>query len=152
MPSAPISVSGTVIKGHQVASGSGTDSTYPTGTIEMQKPFFKDLGLDLSQCFNGTLNVQLAVSGFKILHPSFCFENVTWAQGFNPETFSFVKCQITFQGQNYSAWVYYPHPETKTLHFQQSNLIEILAPPIDNIYYGDQITLDFPAQSIEFMS
>ena len=27
---------------------------YPAGTIVLQRPFFQDLGLDLSDCFEGT--------------------------------------------------------------------------------------------------
>ncbi|WP_460311784.1 hypothetical protein [Aliiglaciecola aliphaticivorans] len=151
MSSAPIQLVGTVIQGHQVASGRGVDTPYPAGTIEMQKPFFRRLGLDLSLCFNGTLNVRLPITEFRIFRPTFCFEKVLWATGFNSETFSFVACQIEFQTQQYDAWVYYPHPETKTQHFQQTNLIEILAPYVNNLAYGAQITLHFPQGSIDFI-
>ncbi|WP_342806656.1 hypothetical protein [Alteromonas sp. M12] len=150
MSSPQIIISGVVVQGHQVASGKGAGSPYPAGTIEMQRPFFKHLGLDISECFDGTLNVQLPVCAFRILKPTFCFENLHWAKGFNQETFSLVKCQIKFQVQQFDAWVYYPHPETKTQHFQQQNIIEILAPPIVNIHYGDNVTLMFNSDTIEF--
>ena len=43
-------------QGHQVASGLAKDNPYPRGTIEMQIPFFQQLGLDLSSFFLGTFN------------------------------------------------------------------------------------------------
>ena len=46
-----IKISGTIIKGYGVASGSGEDKTFPAGTIKMQAPFFKKLGLDISNLY-----------------------------------------------------------------------------------------------------
>ncbi len=45
-------VEGIIERGHQVASGMASDSPYPKGTIEMQTPFFQNLGLDLSAFFS----------------------------------------------------------------------------------------------------
>jgi hypothetical protein len=55
-----ISVEGIVQAGHGVASGNTAQSPYPQGTIKMQQPFFRQLGLDLSPYFPGTLNVSIA--------------------------------------------------------------------------------------------
>ncbi|MEO0928977.1 MAG: hypothetical protein AAFY63_24355, partial [Cyanobacteria bacterium J06643_13] len=55
-----ISLVGTVKAGHQVASGQATDSPYEQGTLEMQLPYFRALGLDLRDFFLGTLNVSIA--------------------------------------------------------------------------------------------
>lgn len=145
-----ITLTGKLVEGHQVASGKGAESPYPVGTIAMQKPFFKKLGLDLSGYFEGTLNLKLPIQSFHIEQPDFCFENLVWAPGFNKETFSFLKCQILYKSQHYAGWVYYPHPETKTLHFQQNNMIEILAPTIENIVYGDELTLICREGAINF--
>jgi hypothetical protein len=49
--------------GHQVASGLAVNNPYPAGTIAMQTPFFKALGLDLSGFYVGTLNVSIAPTG-----------------------------------------------------------------------------------------
>ena len=54
---------GRVIKGHQVASGKAIDSPFSAGTIALQKPLFKKLGLDLSQMFNGTINLAIEQTG-----------------------------------------------------------------------------------------
>lgn len=134
-------VQGTLIKGHQVASGKSSISPYPAGTIALQKPFFEKLGLDLSKMFDGTLNIQLNAKGFSIVKPDWQFEQLQWIDGFNSETFSFVAVELEYANVRYPAWVYYPHPETKTKHFQAQNLVEILAPKIDGLTYGDEVTL-----------
>lgn len=145
-----ISLTGKLVQGHQVASGKAAESPYPAGTIEMQKPFFKKLGLDLTEYFNGTLNVKLQIQSFQIMQPDFQFENLVWAPGFNQETFSFLKCKLLHKSEQYIGWVYYPHPETKTQHFQQKDLIEILAPTIRDIVYGDELVLTFKKGTIHF--
>ena len=73
-----IDLRGTVNKGHGVASGVSAASPYPQGSISMQAPFFKALGLDLSSCYFGTLNVSLAPARWKIVRPAFLFEKVQW--------------------------------------------------------------------------
>jgi len=37
----------------------------------------------------------------------------------------------------YNALIYYPHAETKIGHFQNKSTMEIIAPFINNIEYGD---------------
>lgn len=140
-----------VVAGHQVASGRSTDSPYPGGTIAMQKPFFQQRGLDLSGFFDGTLNLQLPVSEITLCHADYYFEKVNWAQGFAAEDFSLVRCQLTFHNLLYAALVYYPHPETKLGHFQATNILEVLAPPIVGIHYQDRLTLHLPARAFRFV-
>lgn len=60
-------LTGIVKPGHQVASGNAQDSPYEQGTLAMQLPFFRDLGLDLSGFFLATLNVSIAPQTFKII-------------------------------------------------------------------------------------
>ena len=50
-------IEGVVQQGHGVASGMNSESPYPTGTIATQSPFFKNLGLDLSSYWQGTINL-----------------------------------------------------------------------------------------------
>jgi hypothetical protein len=35
--------------------------------------------------------------------------------------------------------VYYPHPETKLRNFQNPSLLEVIAPDIPGIQYGDRV-------------
>lgn len=134
-------VSGVVQKGHKIASGWANDSPYPKGSIEMQMPYFRALGLDLSALFKGTLNVSICPATFVMQQPTYTFHKVHWTAAHSPETFSFSPCRITFQSSQYPGFVYYPHPETKQRHFQNADILEILAPPIAGIDYGDRVEL-----------
>ena len=143
-----IALHGTILKGHGVASGASAESPYPTGSIAMQSPFFKALGLDLSGCYFGTLNVSIAPKQWKIVRPAFHFENVKWTDLHPPETFSFVPCEITHRTATVKGWLYYPHPETKAAHWQDASVMEIIAPRLDGLGYGEQIDLRFPDGSL----
>ena len=125
-------VSGTVVRGHQVASGLG-DSPYPQGTIEMQRPRFLERGLDLSAYHPATLNVSIAPLTFEMVAPRYTFRGVRWTEQIPAEDFSFSPCELAFGGRMYPALVYYPHPETKPAHFQSPSTLEILAPFVEGI-------------------
>lgn len=141
MSSSWITVSGIIQQGHQVASGRAKHSRYPEGSIKMQKPFFSQLGLDLSKFYKGTLNVSIAPYRFSLQNPEYTFRNVEWTSLHPPEHFSFSRCAVIFKDIQYSSWIYYPHPETKTTHFQQPSTLEIISPLIPEINYGDKIQL-----------
>ena len=64
-------LTGILMQGHQVASRPST--AYPYSSLEKQKPYFKDLGLDLSPYFNGTLNISIAPLEFEMSKPEFTF-------------------------------------------------------------------------------
>lgn len=134
-------ISGIIKPGHQVASGLAEDSPYAEGTIAMQLPHFQQQGLDLSDYFLGTLNIDVAPHKFKILKPQYTFPLVKWHPDYPAETFSFSPCQIIFRAVEYQSLIYYPHPETKLGHFQADTIIEAIAPPIAEIKYGDKVEL-----------
>lgn len=118
---------------------SGPSKDYPYGSLERQRPLFKALGLDLDNYFNGTLNIDIRPLKFEIVRPQYTFEHVAWTDLHPPETFSFSRCQVIFRELSYDGWVYYPHPETKLRHFQNPSLLEVIALPIPEIRYGDQL-------------
>jgi len=134
-----ITVNGIVKRGHQVASGKADPKSYPDSTIKMQKPFFQELGLNLAGFYDATLNVSIEPSTFVLREPEFTFHQVEWTSLHPPETFSFSSCKLIFDGITYDAWIYYPHPETKKNHFQEPSILEIIAPLIPNIKYGDTL-------------
>ncbi|MBW4618331.1 MAG: hypothetical protein KME17_02960 [Cyanosarcina radialis HA8281-LM2] len=166
-------VNGIIQLGHQVASGLASNSPYPHGTIEMQMPIFQKLGLDLTGCFPGTLNVSIHLYTFEVVKPECTFKDVEWTDKHPPETFSFSRCRITFADststitfqseanpkstppfpplvregiqnpKSIDGWIYYPHPETKKLHFQSRSILEIIAAPIPNIEYGSRIEVEY---------
>lgn len=141
-------VEGTVVPGHKVASGAASDSPYPRGTIEMQVPFFQALGLDLAECFQGTLNISISPSTFQLTDPEFTFQGVEWTDRHPPEDFSFSRCRVLFEGSIYDSLIYYPHPETKQRNFQTPSILEIIAPPIPEISYGDAVEVEYNPSEI----
>lgn len=139
-------VTGILVRGHQVASRPSKD--YPYSALEKQKPFFKALGLDLSDYFNGTLNISIAPLKFEMTSPQFTFPLVEWTDLHPPETFSFSCCTVHYKGRAYSGWVYYPHPETKKRHFHDPSLIEVITKPIPEIQYGDPLEVEVDLEEI----
>jgi len=145
-----ITLKGIVVRGHQVASQ--PSDVYPFGTIEKQKPFFRALGLNLDDCYNGSLNVSISPKTFKVLNPEYTFELVEWTDLHPPETFSFSRCTLIFNGIRFVSWVYYPHPETKIRHFDNPSVIEILTQHIPDIHYGDPVEIELDSGEIQVNS
>ena len=143
-------LSGILVRGHQVASRPSKD--YPYGTIEKQKPFFTALGLDLHEYFNGTLNISIAPLTFEMSSPELTFPLVEWTDLHPPETFSFSRCKVIFNGAEFQGWVYYPHPETKERHFQNPSLLEVIAHEIPNIHYGDSVEVEVNLDEVTLRS
>jgi hypothetical protein len=140
-------IRGVLVEGYRVASGPSKD--YPYGALDRQRPIFKERGLDLSGLFNGTLNIDIRPYEFKLLKPEFTFRNVEWTDLHPPEHFSFSHCRVIYQDIAYEGWVYYPHPETKKRNFQNPSLVEVIAPPIPGIQYGDQLEVQLNPERIE---
>jgi hypothetical protein len=142
-----MTITGILMRGHQVASR--PSAAYPYSSLEKQKPFFQKLGLDLYEYFNGTLNISIAPLEFEMTKPEFTFPLIEWTDLHPPETFSFSRCKVRFEGKEYAGWVYYPHPETKKTHFQNSSLIEVITYEIPNIKYDDAIEIEVNPQEIK---
>ena len=142
-----IQLTGILVQGHQVASR--PSNNYPYSSLEKQKPYFKDLGLDLYSYFNGTLNISIRPLEFEMIKPEFTFELVEWTNLHPPETFSFSRCRVRFKGQAYEGWVYYPHPETKRTHFQNPSLVEVITWEISGIEYGDRLEVELNPDEIK---
>ena len=135
-----MTITGILVQGHQVASR--PSAAYPYSSLEKQKPHFKDRGLDLSAYFNGTLNISIEPLKFEMTRPELTFPLVEWTDLHPPETFSFSRCKVRFEGKSYEGWVYYPHPETKKTHFHNPSLIEVITYKIANLKYGDTIEIE----------
>ena len=129
-----------VVSGHRVASGQAADSPYPSGTIAMQTPHFRALGIDLSPFYPATLNVSIAPAVFT-LRPQITLPLVKWSKHHSPESFSFAPIRLSWQQQSFSGLIYYPRPETKINHFQDPSVLELLLPHIQGIAYGSRVIL-----------
>ena len=141
-----IRLRGHLVQGHQVASRPSRE--YPYSSLEKQKPFFKELGLDLYKYFNGTLNISISPWTFEMSAPEFTFPLVEWTDLHPPETFSFSRCRVKYEAKKYEGWVYYPHPETKRTHFQNPSLVEVITYQIPKIRYGDQLEVELNPSEI----
>jgi hypothetical protein len=144
---------GCVVAGHGVASGRSAGAPgnpYPQGSIAMQAPFFKSLGLDLSRCFLGTVNLNIAPQTWQLLHADHRFEALRWTHLHPPETFSFVALQAQWQGAWHDGWLYYPHPETKAAHFQSSAVMELILPKLSGLLESDVLSLRCKANAVTF--
>ncbi len=132
---------GVVVTGYGVASGRNPDSPFPKGSIELQIPVFKSLGLDLDWVYPGTLNVSVAPKRLRIVRPWRFYADVEWTTNWHPEHFSFSPCVVDHQDVSYRGVIYYPHVETRTDHFQEPSVVEVLAGHIPGIEVGSKVVL-----------
>ena len=131
----------TVVPGYQVASGLAVDAEFEQGSIALQKPHFKQRGIDLTHCFNGTINVAFNVQQVAILRSHHHIEQLKWYQHWPAEDFDFVKCELCFNLQRVTGFIYQPSPTTKIDHYQPANVLELLAPKLDGLVYGSKLEL-----------
>ena len=111
-----ITVPGILAQGYRVASAPSAD--YPNGALDRQREICAARGFDLSDYFNGALNVDIRPQKFARLKPEYTFQHVEWTDLHPPEHFSFSRCQVLYKDVEYDDWVYSPHPETKIRNFQ----------------------------------
>lgn len=143
-------VTGVVVRGYGVASGIAGDPRFPRGTLALQVPLSRQFGLDLTDCFIGTINVDISPREYVIEQPDFRFDSVLWSPDLPAETFSFCRCRLVRNATEHRAWIYYPHPETKPEHFQTPSVMEIMAPKIIDLTYGDEVALQLDSNAIAF--
>ena len=146
-----LSWQGIVKAGHGVASGASAGTAgnpYPQGSIAMQAPLFHALGLDLSPCFLGTINLDIAPQNWQVLQADHCFEKLHWTDLHPPETFSCVALEVHWLGAWHAGWLYCPHPETKATHFQSRSVMELILPKLKGLETGTQLSVRCPAKSV----
>ncbi len=145
-------VNGVVIQGHQTASGVSPKAQFREGTIYFQKFKFKELGLNLDFCFNGTINLSIAPSEVVLHDTRLQFHDVLWHPEHRAEHFSMSPCRILFEGRSTDAFVYYPHPETKPNCFHPRTTVELIAPFIQGVTYGSRLELQVLSNEIEIVT
>ena len=134
------SVPAIVVPGHRVASGENNNPRFPGGTLRMQAPFFRELGLDLSRFHDGTVNVSVAPAVYQVVRPCMMFPQVKWHPVEPAEDFLFFDVKVYPPGGRGTAgYIYYPSPETKPEHFQKPGVLELLLPFI----YGLPLNAEF---------
>ncbi|MEL6939196.1 MAG: hypothetical protein AAFO84_08385 [Cyanobacteria bacterium J06598_1] len=144
-----IQVKGRIKEGYGVASGKSGDPRFPAGTLEMQKPVFRALGLNLDEYFMGTLNISISPHTYTVNRAKHTFRQVKWSPAEPAEDFSFFDCRFS-SGQNKKTdgLIYYPHPDTKPEHFQSPDILEVITPFIKGLNYQDEIVLEVDSQQL----
>ena len=140
-----------VIKGYGVASGMNSDPRYPKGTLDLQIEHFLNKGLDLSEYFSGTLNVDISPFEYKIREAKYFLKNIKWTDFVDAENFYFFDVTAIFKGTPFRGLIYLPDPSTKKEHFQSKSTLELILPKITEIYYGDKVILETNDNQIELI-
>jgi hypothetical protein len=83
--------------------------------------------------------VDIRSQKFEVLKPEYTFQHVEWTDLHPPEHFSFSRCKVLYKDVEYDGRVDYPHPETKIRNFQNPSLLEVVAKPIPDIQYDDEL-------------
>jgi hypothetical protein len=144
-------VSARIVRGHQVASGRNGNPRFPGGTIRMQLPHFRSLGLDLSPFYPGTLNVSIAPRRYLVLRPRVTFKALKWHPIEPAEDFSFFDVRLVRDDQpSVDGLIYHPHPDTKPEHFQQPDVLELLFPFVEGLSVATQLRLAVPPDQMIF--
>jgi hypothetical protein len=134
-------VPGKIVRGHGVVSGQSKTSPYKGGSLRMQLPFFEKLKIPLAEFYLGSINVDLSPHSIKLVGWDYEARQISWTDLIPPEDFLFSHCKINHHNTLINGMVYYPSPETKVENFHNTNIVEILAPRIDSLKYGDKIEL-----------
>jgi hypothetical protein len=138
-----------IVPGHQVASGRNENPRFPGGTLRMQAPHFRALGLDLAAFHGGTLNVSIAPLRYRVAKARMTFRAVKWHPTEPAEDFSFFDVRLAHEGKPpVEGLIYYPHPETKPEHFQNPDVLELLLPFVDGLSYGAELLLEVPVEQM----
>ncbi|RYD48573.1 MAG: hypothetical protein EOP83_26335 [Verrucomicrobiaceae bacterium] len=133
-----------IVPGHRVASGGNNDPRFPGGTIRMQIPHFKDLGIDLTPFYPGTINVGIAPRVYQVVSAPYTFRDVRWHPEEPAEDFSFFDVELLADDNESviaAGLIYHPHPDTKPEHFQKPDVLELLLPYVEGIAYGRTLRL-----------
>jgi hypothetical protein len=138
-----------VIQGHRVASGLNGNPRFPGGTLRMQAPFFRELGVDLAAFHPGTVNASIAPHRYRPVTARHTFREVKWHPTEPAEDFSFFDVRLVLPDESRVAgFIYYPHPDTKPTHFQQPDVLELLLPHVEGMRYGMELRLEVPADQL----
>lgn len=146
-----LKVSGVVTQGFRIASGLNTEGVSgPYGiTIKdsfvQQRPFFEAEIPEMKNVWTGTINVDISPHTHRMI--GFTKEITCEWHPKITETFGLVTgVTLTHAGKNYPAIIYYPMPSE--FHEPRMNVIEILAPKIEGLAYGDKVDLVLPADKV----
>ena len=143
---------GEIKAGYGVASGKGKDERYPEGTLKQQFKHFLERGLDLSNYFMGTINLDISPCSYKIKKPKYFFKNIDWSDYIPPENFYFFDVILYYEDKTYKGLVYLPDPETKADHIQKPAMFELIFPKIKGLEYGDLVDIALKKDQLDIIA
>ena len=149
------SVSGIVVAGHGVASGRCPDPRFPSGSIALQAPLFRERGVDLAVIVGGdpvlgTINIDLSPLTPAVAEPEILVPGVTWSNHMPTENFWLFRARLRHAGEMYRAVIYMPDPATKPAHFQPARVVEVIAARVSGLNAGDYVDLAADPAFIRF--
>ena len=145
-------ITGVVAQGYRIASGMNIEGVPgPFGemlkdSFVRQRPFFEKKIPGFASVWTGTINLDVSPKKARML---FFDHSITceWHPGIT-ETFGVVSgVTVHFRGKAYSpAFIYYPMPST--IHTPRHEIIELLAPKIEGLAYGDEVTIEVSPEKV----
>ena len=139
-----------ITHGHGVASRAS--EKYSDGTIALQYPHFKKLGLDLSVCYPGTLNLSIAPKRYKIIKPRYYFKEVDWYPARKQtENFMLADCYIKSEHGFLPAYIYQPDPSTKIEHFDDPMAFQIISAFLPGVTESSELEIFISSQQIQLI-
>lgn len=145
-------VRGEIKSGHGVASGKGNDERYPEGTLKQQFKHFLERGLDLSNYFMGTINLDISPCSYEIKKPKHFFKNIDWSDYIPPENFYFFDVSLYYNDTTYKGLVYMPDPKTKEDHIQKPTILELILPKIKGLEYGIMVDIALKKDQLDIIA
>ncbi|MBT8302419.1 MAG: hypothetical protein KJO63_13900 [Maribacter sp.] len=145
-------VRGEIQSGHGVASGKGKDERYPEGTLKLQFKHFLERGLDLSDYFMGTINVDISPCSYEIKKQKYFFKNIDWSDYIPPENFYFFDVSLYYKDKIYKGLVYMPDPETKEDQIQRPTILELIFPKIKGLEYGVMVDMALKKDQLDIIA
>lgn len=144
---------GVVARGHGVASGIAADPRFPHGTIAPQLPWLRRHVAKLDDLLGGpahpgTINLRFAGLKLAVGAPEYRIAAVRWSECFPPENFYLSRAAIVVDAVVRPALLYIPDPATKPDHFQDADIVELLAAFVPGLAYGDRVTLRYSDAAI----
>jgi len=102
----------------------------------MQKPFFESAGIDMSDKFPGTINLDISPYHIDEIDFDIHVRDIPWNNTYR-ESFSFKQCSVQFHQKQYHGYIYKPHKDAEEIEkFHKKSTIELLLPYIDGIKNG----------------
>ena len=116
-------------------SGFGTASQ----NIKIQFPFLNKQFDDISNCFYGTINIELE-KDLIIINPDFTSNPINWAEN-NCEVFSFLKVKLRIVRVNkyIDSWIYLPY---NSPHRKNLKMHEIICEKIEDIEVNESLEIE----------